>query len=680
MGCTNERQGFTYNVPTEKNQISDGTGPFVNSNNQDFEKQIELYKNNTWVEKLNSVIEENSERNCLGYRKHKGTVDTFEDTHSYITYRQLSDLANNFARNVKDAGLVTKRKYGFEGEHSIMGIFARNCTDWIITDLACQRDSVTSVTFYNTLGDKAFDHIFEQTECTTICVSNDAIDNLVNYYKQFKFKSLKNVIIYDYTLYADESMFKKIEDVGLKAISFSELIKNKGSKTELVISKPNTLFTLCYTSGTTSLPKGVKLTQNNFFAGFFSISDSNAPLNNESVHVSFLPLAHIMERLCIHLLLGSGGLSCFIAAADVKKYLAEDIALTRPTVLVAVPRVLTLFHQKITAEFSKLTGCKKTMIDRAYAAKKANFESTGTLTHGLYDKLVFSKIRAKFGGRIKYFITGSAPLPMEVANDMKIFFSAPIVEAYGMTEMSGALTVTDFNDTENGMAGGVIRTLQMKLLDRKEMNYHSKTELDGQLSPTGEICCRGLNVFKGYFLDEEKTNEAFDKDGWLKSGDVGRIVGHNKGLKIIDRVKELFKLSQGEYIAPSKLENVYVKNKYIIQLCIYGNSYESYLIAIICPNRVEVKKFLIESGKMKENEDNVEDFYADKDLHAEIKKTFDALAKTNNFNSLEKPLKYLLGKTEFTIQNEMITPTMKLCRNKIENFYKDEINKLYAQK
>jgi long-chain acyl-CoA synthetase len=269
---------------------------------------------------------------------------------------------------------------------------------------------------------------------------------------------------------------------------------------------------------------------------------------------------------------------------------------------------------------------------------------------------------------------------MEVANDMKIFFSAPIIEAYGMTEMSGALTVTDFKDNENGMAGGVIRTLQLKLLDRKEMNYHSKTELDGQLAPTGEICCRGLNVFKGYFLDEEKTNDAFDKDGWLKSGDVGRIMPNNKGLKIIDRVKELFKLSQGEYIAPSKLENVYVKNKYIIQICIYGNSYESYLIAIICPNRVEVKKFLIESGKLKENEDNVEDFYNDKDLHAEIKKTFDALAKTNNFNSLEKPLKYLLGKTEFSIQNEMMTPTMKLCRNKIESFYKDEINKLYAQK
>lgn len=320
------------------------------------------------------------------------------------------------------------------------------------------------------------------------------------------------------------------------------------------------------------------------------------------------------------------------------------------------------------------------MLDRAYAAKKANFESTGTLSHGLYDKLVFSKVRAKFGGRIKFFITGSAPLPMEVANDMKIFFSAPIIEAYGMTEMSGALTVTDFFDTENGMAGGVIRTLQMKLLDRKEMNYHSKTELDGNISPTGEICCRGLNVFKGYFLDEEKTREAFDKDGWLKSGDVGRIVPHNKGLKIIDRVKELFKLSQGEYIAPSKLENAYVKNKFIMQICIYGNSYQSYLIAIICPNRVEVKKFLQESGKIKENEDNVEDFYEDKDLHAEIKKTFDQLAKSNNFNSLEKPMKYLLGKTDFTVQNEMITPTMKLCRNKIENFYKAELDKLYSQK
>ena len=676
MGCDNSTsRNFTYNLLSEKETVPDGIGPFVCPEKPNFEGEVAKYKSSTWIDKLNATLEKYSKKNAFGYRRSSNLTD-FENKHTFVTFKEVSDMANNFAKNSKDLGLYETKKYGDDGEFTIMGIFARNCTEWVITDVALQRDSVTSVTFYNTLGDIAFDHIFEQTQASTVCVSNDSIDNLIKYHKQYKFKSLRNVVIYDFTLFTDDSMFKKIEDAGLKAFSFTDLCKDKGSKTVLKISGPETIFTLCYTSGTTSLPKGAKISQNNFFNGYFSIVDSKAPVNENSVHISYLPLAHIMERICIHLILGSGGLSCFIAAGDVKKFLSDDIAMTRPTILVAVPRVLTLFHQGITAQFKKQTGCAKSLIEKAIATKTANFLSTGTLTHSFYDRVVFKKVREKFGGRVEFFITGSAPLPHEVGNDMKIFFSAPIVEAYGMTEITGALTVTNFYDSANGMAGGSIRTLQFKLADRKEMNYHSKTMLDDKPSPTGEICCRGLNVFKGYFLDKTKTDEAFDEYGWLKTGDVGRLMPNNKGLKIIDRVKELFKLSQGEYIAPSKLENVYVKNRFILQICVYGNSLQSYLVAIICPNRVEVEKWLIANGKMKEG-DNVETHFDDKDLHAEIKKTFDELAKSNNFNSLEKPLKFILGKTDFSVQNEMITPTMKLCRQKIQQFYQADIDKAY---
>lgn len=674
MGCTNERQTFNYNSLSDTESVPDGTGPYNNVMLPDYKKQCEMYKDQIWVDHLDKVMKNNANRNAFGYRK---TTDgkEFEKSHNYISYGQCSEMAQNFAYNSRLHELNEKKQYGDDGEFAFHGLFARNCAEWFITDIACQRDSVTSVTFYSTLGDLAFDHIFKQTQCKTVCVTNCALDNLLKYHKEFNFESLRNVVIFDLTCYADAEMFKKVEDAGLKAFSFKDLIKAPESKPELVQSKKDTVFTICYTSGTTSLPKGAKLTQNNLFAGSFAIPDCLAEINQDTVHISYLPLAHVMERICLHLIFGAGGLSCFIAG-DVKTFLGEDIALTRPTVLVAVPRVLTMFHQKINAQFSKLTGIKKTLIDKAYAAKKANFQDSGSLTHGLYDRIVFNKVRATFGGRVKFFITGSAPLPMEVGNDIKLYFSAPIVEAYGMTEITGALTVTNYNDSENGMAGGTCRVLETKLADRKEMNYHSKTELDGKLSPTGEICCRGLSVFPGYFLEPEKTADAFDSDGWLKTGDVGRIMPHNNGLKIIDRVKELFKLSQGEYIAPSKLENVYIKNSLIMHLMIYGNSLQSYLVCVICPMKVEVEKWLVSKGIMKGGED-VEDFYDNKELHAEYERSFKELAKSNKFNSLETVRKFVLSKTPFTVDNEMLTPTMKLCRNKIADFFKDDIDKIY---
>lgn len=679
MGCNNSKSDdIKYHELYDKETLKDASGPFVNAVSPDYENWVKEIGNKSWVDYLNTTIKKFENKNAFGYRKHKNSATEFEETHSYLTYKQVSDWAYNFAKNIKDLGLVEKKNYDFEGEFSFLGIFARNCADWFIADLGCQRDSVTTVTFYNTLGEKAFDHIFEQTECKTICVSNDSLDNLIKYHKQYNFKSLQNVIIFDLTLFADETMFQKVKDAGLTPYSLSDLIKDKGSKAELVISQPETIFTVCYTSGTTSLPKGVKLSQNNFLSGSYAIPDCHATIDEHTVHISYLPLAHVLERVCIHLVASRAGLTCFIASGDVRRFLSDDIALTKPTILVAVPKVLTMFVQKITGEFAKLTGLKKSLADRAYRVKIENFKSTGTLTHSFYDKFIFAKIRNKFGGRVKAFITGSAPLPNDIGTDIKIFFSAPIIEAYGMTEIAGALTVTSVHDTKNGNAGAILRTCQLKLADKKEFNYHSKTELDGEPSPTGEICCRGLSIFKGYFLDKKNTEETFDEDGWLKTGDVGRILPGNKGIRIIDRVKEIFKLSQGEYIAPSKLENVYAKCKYILQICIYGNSYHSFVIALINANKQEVERFLVEKEKMKPGED-VKKFYDDKDLHAEIKKEFDELAKANKLNSLEKPQKFIITQTDFTIDNELLTPTMKLVRKKIEKFFEKEIDSIYEQ-
>lgn len=677
MGCSHSSSfSNVYNTLYTEKSVVNGSGPFRNYSNSNLDNLKEEFKSKTWIEELDKSIEKHKDVKCFGYRKAKDAT-TYENSHSYLTYGEVSNYATNLVNNIHAQELAKPHIYDFEGELSCVGIFARNCSEWFITDLAFQRNSITSVVFYSTLGDKAFEHIFNQTQVSTLFVSADSVDNLISYYKEFKFKSLKTIVLYDLTIYSDESIVDKLKETGLEILSFKDLVQDKGHKAELKHSKFDTIFTLCYTSGTTNLPKGVKLTQNNFFAGQFSLIESDYVITTNTVHLSYLPLAHIMERIAIHTMTGNGALVCFIATSDVKKYLAEDIALSRPTILIAVPRVLTLFHQSITAAFNAASGCSKSLLDKALEVKKNNYKESAELNHGLYDSLVFKKVREKFGGRIEAFVTGSAPLSTEVAEDIKIFFSAPIIEAYGMTEITGALVVTHKNDNKNDSAGGVLRVNEFKLADHKELNYHSDTLLDGEPSPTGEICCRGLNVFTGYFLDKEKTTEAFDSEGWLKTGDVGRVIPNGKGLRIIDRVKEIFKLSQGEYIAPSKLENSYIKSRFVAQLCIYGDSLNSYLIGIIVPNKVEVTKFLKEKGILEEGQD-VEAHFSNKDLHDAIKADFDGIAKMNNYNSLEKPLKFILSKTDFTIQNELVTPTMKIVRKKVENFFEKEIKEIYG--
>jgi long-chain acyl-CoA synthetase len=384
-----------------------------------------------------------------------------------------------------------------------------------------------------------------------------------------------------------------------------------------------------------------------------------------------------MERVCIFINMVSGGKSGYITG-DVKKYLREDIGILKPTHLIAVPRVLDTFRKLIFDQFSKVpAGCKKCLVEKAIKAKRDNFRDKGVITHGLYDRLIFSKIREKFGGRLEVFITGSAPLSLDLAEDIKILFSVPIIEAYGMTECCGGAVVGHFSDLSNTSAGGALSTFKIKLLDVPEMNYSSQTKLDGLASPTGEICVYSPCVFKGYYKNPEETRKAIDSQGWLHTGDVGRILPINQGLKIIDRVKEIFKLSQGEYIAPSKLESIYSKSKFVLQICVYGNSLKNFVVGLVVPNPLNLKELITSLGKWKEDS-KIEDFFNDKGVLAAVKADLDELAKVNSFNSLEKIPKLMLLGREFTVANGCLTPTFKLVRRKVAEEFKDEIDSLYS--
>lgn len=267
------------------------------------------------------------------------------------------------------------------------------------------------------------------------------------------------------------------------------------------------------------------------------------------------------------------------------------------------------------------------MVKKALDHKFHHLRTGGHLTSWLYDKLIFNTIKGMLGGQVRVMVTGSAPISPDVLELLKICFCSDIVEGYGMTETSGGACVTFEGDPTAGIVGGPLQNVKIKLRDIPEMGH-----LHSNPIPAGEVCFWGPGVMKSYFRNEEKTKEAFTEDGWLCSGDVCAVMP-NGAMKIVDRAKNIFKLSQGEYIAPEKLENVYIKCSVASQVWIYGDSLKDHVILFMVVDPNNIKKLAEKIGETGSPEELVKN---NKVIMAVFEELI-TLADGSKFNPLEKP-------------------------------------------
>ena len=665
------------------NRGKDFSGPYVFPEVKDFQKEtVERYQNRTLIENNIEKMSKFKDRPCLGRRLKIGENEKgepiFEKKYTYFTYNEIHMMCKNFAKNLheKKEELIYKDSYK-NYDFNLIGIFAKNCTEWVISDMGCQMDSVTTATLYATLGQDAFKYICDQTKIKTILVSPDLVKMLCELKNKFKLEQLSNAVLFDLTTNCDsEKELEKLRNAGFTAYSFTkDFLKENNiiQDTDLEISKPDTIMTICYTSGTTGNPKGVMLCQRNLICVLETcIYASSLPLDEFGCHISFLPLAHIFERMVISGFMGAAAKVGFISGS-VRTTLMEDISILGPTLLFTVPRVLQTIRMKVFDGFNALGGIKKKLAYKAYHTKLENYKKSGVITHTLYDQLIFKKIRAMFGNRIRAVLCASAPMPKDLADDFKVFLSVPVIEGLGMTELSGSAFATNFHDLTNYTTGGVIGGAKMIIKSVPDLGYTINDIIDGVNCPAGEICLKGPLVFKGYYKNDEENEKAFYKDGYFHTGDVGRIFpNYGNGLKVVDRVKEIFKLSQGEYIIPAKLESIYSKSTLIQQIMIYGNSSMNNIIGIICPDKKHCAEALeISIEELIKNEEN-------KELKNLILRDLLKLAIEANFNGLEK-IKFIIISFEgFTVDNGCMTPTMKIVRKKVELKFKNRIEELYS--
>jgi long-chain acyl-CoA synthetase len=270
-------------------------------------------------------------------------------------------------------------------------------------------------------------------------------------------------------------------------------------------------------------------------------------------------------------------------------------------------------------------------------------------------------------------------LKPKILNFLRCSLSCEIVEGYGQTEDIAGVLLTRTFDPVTQHLGGPGFSCEIKLRDVPELGYTSETKDEkGNLRPSGELMVRGPIIFKGYYDDEENTRKAIDEEGFLHTGDIGMIIpSHGNCLRVIDRVKNIFKLQQGEYVAPEKLENILVKDKYVDQIFVYGESLKNYLIAVVVPSAKEVIDFLNSKG-INANRDNYKNYFEDKDLKKEILNSMEKLGRSNDFKGFEVIKKIYLSPEPFTTENDLITPTQKVKRHVAKNYFKNQIEEMYA--
>lgn len=353
--------------------------------------------------------------------------------------------------------------------------------------------------------------------------------------------SLKNIIVFEDSVRNEDKSIAA--EAGLEVHSMSYVIfkgeeAQKAGTATVRESLADDVYMFSYTSGTTGDPKGVKLTHKMIITAAYAIhhrvGNSGDSFGPDDTYISYLPAAHSFEQ-CTAGLGVIYGMRAGFFAGNVQK-LTNDIQVLKPTFFPSVPRLYNRIYSQIQAKMKEAKGMKGYLVQKAVSDKLYYLRNDQGLVHSIFDSLVFQKMKDMLGGKVRIMITGSAPISGDVLDFLKICFCCPIYEGYGMTETCAGSVTTFANDPTTGIVGGPLMNVKIRLRDIPEMQY-----LHTNNPPKGEVMFWGPAITKGYFKNEEKTKEAYHGE-WLLSGDVGQV-NPNGSLKIVDRAKNIFKLS-----------------------------------------------------------------------------------------------------------------------------------------
>ena len=700
---------------------------------QAFEESCEKYGNN----------------NFLGTRrldKDKGTYGSYK----FKSYNEIKKLCTIIADSIEKLTLYSKFNEKTE-TFLLLGILSKNREEYIICDMACHLLGITVVPIFDTLNESEYLIIFNETKLEVICLDLIQFNNIIKLIKEKKLIYFRSIILFE----EDCSGIYKItaKEQGINLYTYTELI-NLGKVSEKKVDKFNSNSTavLCYTGWTSDRPKAAKLSHRSILSYIYAMSyclmknknklnyepnnitlndedkllfkdpsltkdikkiltESNKPteesFSDKDIYISYISIANSIERiiitLCIH-----NGLSIGFFTGESKR-LFEDIQILNPTIFFGPPRIYNKINEALREIIHNLNSEKKTLVEKGINSKTENFKNTGQLSHYLWDKLVFNKIKRLMGEKLRFMLTTSSMIPDSVLDFLKICFSCPIIQGYSQTEFLAAALFTNPYDYTNGHAGGPALGFELKLVDLPNYGYFSTDYKNDEDRPRGEIYLKGPSLFSGYLYEDNKC--FIDQNGWTKTGVIGMLNLKNNSVKVIDKVDNLIDLIDQGIIEPERLENIYVNSKYIKQIFIQEFNCLS-LIAMIIPNKEELlsslriiddlketnfdgmkkrkQSFENDDKRVKINRDknNYYNEIGKKDNYKEIDfcnnneiidiilKDLDLIAKVYKLRKCELIKKIIIISDTFIFENGLLTPTLKVKRKFVAKYFYELINKL----
>lgn len=599
-------------------------------------------------------------RPCLGHRPLNGEQ---AQPYTYMNYQEAGVAVDAIGAAMVSVGV---------GPNTRVGVFGSNCPEWMITQQACARQSAQVVPLYDSLGEDAIGYIVEHASCNIIFVSALKFPALCEALP--KLKELVHTVVF--WGQGDQLSIETAQSLDIRVFEFQEFAKvGSANPSPAVPPSPQDLCTIMYTSGTTDTPKGVEITHSAEIASVAGLQRYlqlvGIELNEFDSEISYLPLAHIFDRTSEELMLYLGAALGYWRG-DIKG-LVDDIGEMRPTLFIGVPRVFDRIYAGVLAKVKAGGAIRKYLFDYAYK-HKLHYLNQGyphDKASPLFDKLVFSKIKARLGGKVRFIVTGGAPLANHVEEFLKVCFCCPVVQGFGLTETCAASCIAIPDRPEMaGTVGPPLPGTDMRFEAVPEMNYNPLGD-----PPRGEILFRSGNVFSGYHKEAEKTQEVLDPDGWFHTGDIGELT-HEGTLRIIDRKKNIFKLAQGEYVAAEKIEASYKKNMLVEQIWVYGNSLESTLVAIVVP---AAEGPLQEWAKEKGLSADLPSLCKSEEAGKWMLDQLNVTAKESKLKGFEMIKSLYLIADQFTIENGLMTPTFKLKRPPLQKKFQPQIDAMYKK-